>query len=347
MSSNGFLTFQDAGGTASLNQSIPTETGPNAFVAPYWDDLTGRRGQVFYATLGTQPSRRFVVQWHRFRRVGFSGTRLTFEAILHEGSNQISFHYGPMTYGDTDDFQGGSATVGIENHEGTAGEQLSFDAPNIRQGASAYFLPPLRDDTSSYLAVGLSEGFEDISHIGTALPALHEEINGFEEHPIGFDFPFDGGTFDRVVIATNGLLQFGEPNGPGNPVNQLIPTLLAPSGIMAPLWTNLEPRTDGTRGTVYAHQVGIEPRRRFIVQWQSMPHAQDADMSATFQVILDEETGTASYHYGGLHSLSFDPASVATVGVESLDGTRGSLHSFNQAGAVRSGGHVRLFLVPR
>jgi hypothetical protein len=115
--SNGYLTF-GADLTDFTNDPIPDTFDPNDYIAPFWDDLEPNfAGQVHYLTLGPAPNRRFVAQWTDVPQWGI-GDSNTFQAILFENSNCVSFRYGVCS---PESFAG-DYTIGIENQDGTTGE---------------------------------------------------------------------------------------------------------------------------------------------------------------------------------------------------------------------------------
>ena len=114
-------------------------------VLPYWSDLTFQvpgAGGVFYQTLGTAPSRRFVVQWQNAFPQG-SQNPVTFEVILSEGTNRVLFQYANVALGAGDAARSGAhASVGIRNVGSPAnGQQLawSFNAPVLVNGSAIAF----------------------------------------------------------------------------------------------------------------------------------------------------------------------------------------------------------------
>ncbi len=113
VSTNGLVTF---GGTSTVysNQSIPNANAPNNMIAVWWDDSQVLAGSdVSYTTVGSAPTREFIVQWANWPHLGGGGGR---EAQVHlfEGSSTVVVHYG--TYSTSGD----SATVGIEDAAGGA-----------------------------------------------------------------------------------------------------------------------------------------------------------------------------------------------------------------------------------
>jgi hypothetical protein len=149
VSSNGLLQLHPliAGAMPSnsfSNVAIPDRAVPNGFIAAFWDDLIAvTSSRVVTRTLGAAPDRRFVVQWTQFAFYGDDRARLTFQAKLFEGSGAIEVHHCAITAGaDAMRATGGSATVGIESLDGSAGRQHSFDdATGISTARAMRFVP--------------------------------------------------------------------------------------------------------------------------------------------------------------------------------------------------------------
>lgn len=144
ISANGYLTFSNIG-YAYSNASIPSLSSPNDYIAPFWDDLNpGAGGSIYYATFGSAPNRRFVVEWNGVPRYsatdpsGGEGT-LTFEVVLTESSNDILFQYQTLTGPDA---SGESATVGIEYSTGASGALYAYNTPgSLQEGMAIQFSP--------------------------------------------------------------------------------------------------------------------------------------------------------------------------------------------------------------
>ena len=136
VSTNGFISFT----TASYeywNYPIPDYYDPNALVAPYWDNLVVyypdyNYGAVYYETIGTAPDRQFVVQWDEITR-GYNYDLMTFELILNE-TGEVWFQYLTMSGLD-----GSSATIGIENSDGTYGSEYGYNEAVITDGLAIMF----------------------------------------------------------------------------------------------------------------------------------------------------------------------------------------------------------------
>jgi N-acetylneuraminic acid mutarotase len=135
---NGFITF-GTGTCPFTNSSIPSTGTPNAAIYPFWDDMFIDPSTMFTQTL-TGPDR-FVIEW---RNAGFfppgSPGRLDFEVVLY-ANGQILTQYRNV---DDSHEQGNSATLGIENSDGTDAFQYSFNEASLNTGQTAirYLLPP-------------------------------------------------------------------------------------------------------------------------------------------------------------------------------------------------------------
>ena len=128
VSTNGYITFYQQGGgaldgTDMSNDSIPGSTDPDGFAAPWWDDLivepgTGTTDTVRYKTEGSVGSRVFTVEWRSVTRYGGDADDFhNFQVKLYENRYVIEFHYGTWVDDSID-----TATVGIENYDGSDGD---------------------------------------------------------------------------------------------------------------------------------------------------------------------------------------------------------------------------------
>jgi hypothetical protein len=141
--SNGYLTF-GADGDAFGNTSIPNFALPNDLVCPFWDDMNPTGGGTIHTTtLGSAPDRTFIVLYSSVPHFNVVGA-FTFEALLFERTNEIQFRYGSLIGSPYSD--GASASVGLENSDGTLGVQHSFNtAGSVADGVCLSFLPGLED----------------------------------------------------------------------------------------------------------------------------------------------------------------------------------------------------------
>jgi len=136
VSSNGFMGF-----TAGMPQgccsglALPQTDSVNNLIAGLWEDLNNPQGNIRYQTLGTAGSREFVVGFYDVQHY-LGGSPVTFEMILHEGSNAIEFQYGSITS------DGGQHSVGIENAAGTDGLQVLLSSSSLDFGNTGYLIVP-------------------------------------------------------------------------------------------------------------------------------------------------------------------------------------------------------------
>lgn len=142
VNSNGQVLF-GAGSNAFSNVTIPDGARPDNYIAPFWDDLiVHESGHIMYQTVGTAPNRKLVIQ---FTNMSFwTSTVLlgTIQVILYEGSNNIQMQYMSIVDRSSDRASGNSATVGIENIDGTDGVLCSYNtAGYIYSGLAILFTP--------------------------------------------------------------------------------------------------------------------------------------------------------------------------------------------------------------
>ncbi len=131
LSSNGFITF---GGTASdfSNERLPSPNAPPNLIAAWWDDLNiSLGGQVYYWSNGVDT---LVVSFEEVMRFGGGGP-YTFQMILH-ADGSILFQYLSMSP------PLGSATIGIQNEDGTEGLTISHEDSNFMQDELAIEIAP-------------------------------------------------------------------------------------------------------------------------------------------------------------------------------------------------------------
>ncbi|SCL34094.1 Glucose/arabinose dehydrogenase, beta-propeller fold [Micromonospora rhizosphaerae] len=141
---NGVITFTTPNGSAWNHGAIPSPPAankPNLAAYPLWDDLVvDSSASVRTAVTGTAPNRRFIVEWRNVRFWANSSARVTFESIFEEGTGIISFAYSGIDASPLE--QGGEATVGIENADGSVALAYSYNQPRLRSGDVVQFVPP-------------------------------------------------------------------------------------------------------------------------------------------------------------------------------------------------------------
>ncbi|MEO0078692.1 MAG: M6 family metalloprotease domain-containing protein, partial [candidate division WOR-3 bacterium] len=131
ISTNGWLSFgSDPGTNAPTNTAIPASAAPNRAVYVFWDDLnlvSSDSGYVYYQHGGTSPNCSTVIMWKNARVKGsVTYNQATFAAVLYEGG-RIVLRYRDAAVTDTSYTWGRSATVGIEDENGTVGLQYIYN----------------------------------------------------------------------------------------------------------------------------------------------------------------------------------------------------------------------------
>jgi hypothetical protein len=120
LSTNGFISFNALTSSYITNAQIPATGLPNNLIAPFWDDLDGRtQGTVHYLLDGDK----FYIQFTNWQKYNATGS-LTFQVVLYQ-NGRIMLYYNNMNATLT------SATVGIENSNGTDGLQITYNAAYI------------------------------------------------------------------------------------------------------------------------------------------------------------------------------------------------------------------------
>ncbi|MBZ0264357.1 carboxypeptidase regulatory-like domain-containing protein [bacterium] len=124
--SNGWIAFDDNNGAAFLNQQIPSNPVPNNMIAACWDDFNPEEngGTLYY---GDDGNGNLVIQFEDFGHAAApGGGRATFEAILHPNGDVV-LQYQSVTLNDRL-IDAPSATIGIENPDGTDGLQYVYNS---------------------------------------------------------------------------------------------------------------------------------------------------------------------------------------------------------------------------
>ena len=165
VSTNGIIAFDGEDADEFTNSSIPSLYTPNNFVAPLWDDQkypdtswtdVPYLPSCYMVSGGTAPNRWVAFIWYNWYRLGFYGDPWTYEVILYEnpeGDGQIAFQYLDVVLADSEGVDssyswGGSATVGIENADGSDGLEYSYNETAVRDSMRIefYVVPPPEHD---------------------------------------------------------------------------------------------------------------------------------------------------------------------------------------------------------
>ncbi len=131
--SNGLITF--GSGTAEFdNDSIPDADSPNNFISPWWDHLSPNTGgDILY--FSSPAGDYFVLSYVDVPKYFYDGS-ITFQVILDTNGNiKMNYLNGDLAETGFPDYY--TATVGIENADGSDGLEIHYDAPyNIMESLS-------------------------------------------------------------------------------------------------------------------------------------------------------------------------------------------------------------------
>jgi len=125
--SNGWLALGYSSEVSFYNRVIPSAEGPNAMIAPFWDDLITNPGGVSVRTIDDQ----FIVEWSRMSNLEVPST-LNFQVIIYNtdsyptssGDSQIKMQFKDYHNFDTST---NFSTTGIESPDYSTGLQAGFN----------------------------------------------------------------------------------------------------------------------------------------------------------------------------------------------------------------------------
>ena len=128
VSSNGFISFENITDNTYTNDGIPTAGMPDNIISPFWDDLDGSGGGTVYYQ---QTADKLIIQYTNWQRYPSTGS-LTYQVVL-QSNNKIYFYYNNMAATLN------SATVGIENTDGSDGLEVAYNSTYVEDGLAVMF----------------------------------------------------------------------------------------------------------------------------------------------------------------------------------------------------------------
>jgi hypothetical protein len=286
----------------------------------------------------------------------------TFEIQLTEGSNHVWVLYQDTAFGTTSCDTGVSATSGLENAAGNAGNQYSYNATNLGNGKNLHFwpsggvsptntpvpptatntpLPPTATNTPLPPTATSTPGTcpnpsgsycrTDNETRSWIAGATNQNITGDDATKtvtLPFTFRFAGTNYTSIVISSNGNVHFGTASSAYT--NVAIPSTAAPNAMIAAFWDDLNPSAGGA---VYTTVSGTSPNRIFVIEWRNVPRYGAGTNGLTFEIQLVETSNHIWVLYQDtlVGNASYDNGLSATSGVENAGGTAGNQYSFNSA----------------
>jgi len=213
---NGWVSLKETWQTIFRNWDLPSAPGPEALIAPFWDDLGGLTTDdtvnVYY--WHDSQNNRFIVEWSRLlnRQETILDREETFEVIIY--SSQSS-HVGPT--GDSDilfqymhvsdvDNDGNFSTVGIEDYQHARGLEYIF-AGEYDSHPTAI---PYHDEMAILITTTPPDGFLRAGDNPESIPARYalkqNYPNPFNPETI-IDFELAKGAYTELsIFNVNGRL---------------------------------------------------------------------------------------------------------------------------------------------
>jgi len=191
----------------------------------------------------------------------------------------------------------------------------------------------------------------------TAIEADDEESGGI---PLGFNFVFDGDTFQHVQTSSNGVLFFDTTSNYVTPTNDLDFSSTSIRPLLAPLWDDLDGRATGGSKASW-DTTGSAPNRVFTFEWLRYELYYQSNVPViSFQVKLYESTNVIEYIYQqesgnplfGSASIGLASSSTGSGNFLSLDGTGSSpgystTTEYSSLSSKPATGQIYRFLPPK
>ncbi len=230
-------------------------------------------------------------------------------------------------------------------------------------------------NTTPYTPIAEGQGTLILAS-GADQPSIPDDTSPTDEdfYPqleMGFPFQFNGHTYSKLGVSTNGWIWFGENNpvraaGLVFPFTQVLNTPFPIEGIVSALNADLEGRWTAGQAQIRLRKNGVAPFRSLTIEWSNFKSLDDAEGTGfcgenrnrfDFQIILEEDQSkihfaynTAPYCWQGYeqffqiglrgqtpadaHSRSVQPGSQAWA-----NSTQGFSHS---TAVIRSGSPITL-----
>jgi len=129
--SNGWVSFTSTS-TSLSNSTMPYTSEPNNTLSIFWDDLNPANGGTVYY-YADAANNRFIISYNGVPHYSNYGS-LYFQVIINSNGT-ILYQYNTMNHGG----HAVSATVGIENSNGTIGLQVSYNQTYVEDSLAVRF----------------------------------------------------------------------------------------------------------------------------------------------------------------------------------------------------------------
>lgn len=208
-----------------------------------------------------------------------------------------------------------------------AGQSVTLDWTSTNASEGVTFSPRSTITTTgndfSGVSIAANPAAQDVT------PSLADDTMVSVDLSGQFNFTFDGGSYSKFGISTNGWISINDTYSSSAAGNDAIPDSGTPNGLLAPYWDDLNGSSGGTLVYLIAGPPG---NRTLTIEWNGFQRYGRAG-TMTFQAVL-HSTGDVEYRY--IEMTATDPADdsyyhggSATVGWENMAGDGGEELLYN------------------
>ena len=208
-----------------------------------------------------------------------------------------------------------------------AGEDSFFCTDNETETTLTAFYHILGQDTTEYEITSVNN-CEFPSFVGGTPTSIDADDTWSDAIDIGFDFCFFGGTYDQLLIGSNGVISFelgnaNTGNGWNYSAGDILPngsnTALSEANIFG-VAHDIDPSVDGEINYMV---LGTSPSRQFVVNYTAVPLFSAAcnDLTATSQIILYESSNVIDINIIDKPTCPTWNDGLAVVGIQNIDDT--------------------------
>jgi gliding motility-associated-like protein len=208
-----------------------------------------------------------------------------------------------------------------------AGEDSSFCTDNETETTLTATYHILGQDTTEYEITSVNN-CEFPSFVGGTPTSIDADDTWSDAIDIGFDFCFFGGTYDQLLIGSNGVVSFelgnsNTGNGWNYSAGDILPngsnTALSEANIFG-VAHDIDPSVGGEINYMV---LGTSPSRQFVVNYTNVPLFSAAcnDLTATSQIILYESSNVIDINIIDKPTCPTWNGGLAVVGIQNIDDT--------------------------
>jgi len=213
VNSSGQVLF-GSGSIDGTEVPIPNAALPNNYIAPLWDQLTvSSSGKILYTTVGAAPNRKLIIQG---TNMGFYPSPIfmgTYLVILYETSNKIQVQYRIIVDATDTRAHGASATIGIENSDGTDGVQYAYHNPSAISTGQAISFTPTSPSTYAINSNDIYDGVVLTTNITQPEPGIPLLNSPPQNAVIGSDYTFQWSESGNSASYTLLISKFSDMGG--------------------------------------------------------------------------------------------------------------------------------------